>query len=88
MQIKMKQNILAELIAGFFKATPKRLAVARNVLVIIAILGGAAVYLSNEGVVAIPEWITNLFSEGGILALLMGALGLQASKKDLNEGVQ
>jgi len=85
----MKQTILAEFIASFLKATPQRLRIARNALIILACIGGAAMYLNNQQVINLPEWIALIFSEEGIIAMLFSALGLQAAKNLLtkNEGI-
>lgn len=82
----MKQNLLIDLIAGFLKATPKRLAITRNVLIVLAALVGAALYLNNNGIIALPEWLLSLLSPEGVIAALFTAFGLQAAKKDANEG--
>lgn len=66
----MKQNLFVEIIAGFLKATPKRLAIARNVLIIVAALAGMALYLNNQGVLALPAWMLPLINGDGIIALL------------------
>jgi len=81
----MKNNLILELIAGFLKATPKRLAITRNVLVALAGIGLVLVYLSSNGTVTIPEVIVDFFKEGGILSFFMAAFGIQLAKKDANE---
>lgn len=76
----MKQNIIIDLIAGFFKKTPKRLAIARNILLILSVLAGVVMCLNGQMFTA-PEWLVNICQPEGIIAMLAAAVGLQAAKK-------
>lgn len=81
----MKTSIIVEIIKGFFDKTPKRLKLFRNIMVVVAILIYALHLLSNNGVIAPPEWIASLISPDGIIYALMVAAGLNFAKKDINE---
>lgn len=82
----MKQSIIVDIIKSYFSKTPKRLVWFRNIMIAVACLISVLITLSNNGVIAPPEWIANLLSHEGIIAALCLAAGVQAAKKDINEG--
>lgn len=77
----MKQNLIVQFIKGLFSKTPKRLAIARNILLILSI-AASAVFTLNGNAFNAPDWLLDICSPTGIIAMLSGAFGLQAAKKE------